>query len=166
MKTFLIKIFAVYIYMIIVVSSSILLIADDLTLDVISGARLKIEFKGKTTYCTTNETGVFAIYLSDTSKTFIEAKEYKAIINVELPKEPAKLGIPNSKINAINKTLNYILKQSDAPYYEFTLFFDKSRNQLIIKQNTNIQKSSIEQKVPRGQAGKHGDKYVGQVAHF
>lgn len=152
--------------MIIVVSSSILLIADDLTLDVISGARLKIEFKGKTTYCTTNEKGEFAIYLPDTSKTFIEAKEYKAIINVELPKEPAKLGIPNSKINAINKTLNYILKQSDAPYYEFTLFFDKSRNQLIIKQNTNIQKSSIEQKVPRGQAGKHGDKYVGQVAHF
>lgn len=139
MKTFLIKIFDVYIYMIIVVSSSILLIADDLTLDVISGAKLKIEFKGKTAYCTTNETGEFAIYLSDTSKTFTEAKECKAIINVELPKELAKLGIPNSKINAINKTLNYILKQSDAPYYEFTLYYDKVKNQLLIKPNYNIQ---------------------------
>jgi|GEM_PF-3598281 len=166
MKTILKKIFAVCIYMIIVVSSSTVLIAGDLTLNAISGARLTIEFKGKTAYCTTNEKGEFAIYLSDTSNTFIEAKEYKAIINVELPKESEKLGIPNSKANAINKTLNYILKQSDAPYYEFNLFFDKSRNQLIIKQNTNIQKSSIEQKVPRGQAGKHGDKYVGQVAHF
>ena len=143
--------------MIIVVSSSILLIADDLTLDVISGARLKIEFKGKTTYCTTNETGVFAIYLSDTSKTFIEAKAYKAIMTVDLPN--------NFKETANNKTLNYMLKQSDAPYYEFTLFYDKSKNQLLIKPNTNIQKW-VPPQAQRGQAGKHGDKYVGQVAHF
>jgi len=157
MKTILKKIFAVCIYMIIVVSSSTVLIAGDLTLNAISGARLTIEFKGKTAYCTTNGKGEFAIYLPDTSKTFIEAKEYKAIMTVDLPN--------NFKETANNKTLNYMLKQSDAPYYEFTLFYDKGKNQLLIKPNTNIKKGDPQQ-VQRGQAGKHGDKYVGQVAHF
>lgn len=164
MKTFLSNIFIITLFVFNTLSN--FLYAQDLTLNTISNAKLKIEFKGKTAYCTTNEKGEFAIYLSDTNKTFIGAKEYKAIITVELPKETTKLDIPNSKVNSINKTLNYILKQSEAPYYEFTLFFDKSRNQLLIKQNINIQKSIIEQKVPRGQASKHGDKYVGQVAHF
>ncbi len=120
-------------------------------------AKLTIEFKGKTAYCTTNEKGEFAIYLPDTSKTFIEAKAYKAIMTVDLPN--------NFKETANNKTLNYMLKQSDAPYYEFTLFYDKSKNQLLIKPNTNIQKW-VPPQAQRGQAGKHGDKYVGQVAHF
>ena len=138
----------------------------------IPNAKLTIEFKGKTAYCRTNEKGEFAIYLPDTSKTFIEAKEYKAILTVDLPKEPAKLDMPNLKGNAINKTLNYMLKQSDAPYYEFTLFYDKSKNQLLIKPNTNIQQRESKIKAQegvhreKGDPTKVGDKYEGEVAHF
>jgi hypothetical protein len=132
----------------------------------VPGARLTIEFKGKTAYCTTNEKGEFAIYLPDTSKTFIEAKEHKAILTVDLPN--------NFKETADNKTLNYMLKQSDAPYYEFTLLYDKSKNQLLIKPNTNIQQRESKIKLQKGvhihrekgDASKVGDKYMGQVAHF
>jgi hypothetical protein len=135
----------------------------------VPGAKLTIEFKGKTAYCRTNGKGEFAIYLPDTSKTFIEAKEYKAILTVDLPN--------NFKESADNKTLNYMLKQSDAPYYEFTLLYDKSKNQLLIKPNTNIQQRESKIKLQKGlikarwnrengDASKVGDKYQGEVAHF
>ncbi|ROL57119.1 hypothetical protein D9V86_12455 [Bacteroidetes/Chlorobi group bacterium ChocPot_Mid] len=65
-----------------------------------------------------------------------------------------------------------MLKQSDAPYYEFTLLYDKSKNQLLIKPNTNIQQRESKIKLQKGvnrekgDASKVGDKYMGQVAHF
>jgi hypothetical protein len=70
-----------------------------------------------------------------------------------------------------------MLKQSDAPYYEFTLFYDKSKNQLLIKPNTNVQQRESKIKSQKGlikarwnrengDASKVGDKYQGEVAHF
>lgn len=133
---------------------------------VVPNAKIEISFKGKKAYCNTNGKGEFAIYLPDTSKTFIKAKEYQAILTIDLPNI--------FKDSANNKILNYMLKQSEAPYWEFTLFYDKGKKQLVIRPNNNIKdregKIMVQKnqgtKREKGDASKVGDKYQGEVAHF
>lgn len=141
-------------------SLSTFLYAQDLSLNTISNAKLTIELKGKTAYCTTNEKGEFAISLSDTSKTFINTTFISANIKVEIPNF-------NKKIFNTNFTIK--LEKEKAPYYEYVLSYKKGKNideiELVCKEIPTI-KSLPHGRVQRGQAGKHGDKYVGQVAHF
>jgi len=141
-------------------SLSTFLYAQDLSLNTISNARLTIELKGKTAYCTTNEKGEFAISLSDTSKTFINTSLISVNIKVEIPNF-------NKKIFNTNFTIK--LEKEKAPYYEYVLSYKKGKNideiELVCKEIPTI-KSLPHGRIQRGQAGKHGDKYVGQVAHF
>jgi hypothetical protein len=158
MKTFLLKTFLITLF--VFASLSTFLYAQDLSLNTISNARLTIELKGKTAYCTTNEKGEFAISLSDTSKTFINTSFISANIKVEIPNF-------NKKIFNTNFTIK--LEKEKAPYYEYVLSYKKGKNideiDLVCKEIPTI-KSLPHGWVQRGQAGKHGDKYVGQVAHF
>lgn len=159
MKTFLSNIFIITLFVFNPLST--FLYAQDLTLNTISNARLKIEFKGKTAYCTTNEKGEFAISLSDTSKFFINTLSHNANVKVE---------IPNFNKKILNTDFIIKLDKEKAPYYEYVLYFKKGIKiddeiELFCKEKITI-KSLPHGWVQRGQAGKHGDKYVGQVAHF
>ncbi len=134
----------------------------------IANAKLTISFKGKIANCITNENGEFAISLSDTSKTFLDATIQTASIKVELPQD--------FKGKVKNRSLIVQLKKENAPYYEFILYSKKGKEpidevELVCEQIEKNQTKSQPQKKNeikrgKGDASKIGDKYMGQVAHF